>query len=206
MTTTAHLRVLIAYERDDRLPLVTTLLTQLGHVVVARTSEIADVGRLTSFERPDVALVGLGASSGHALKLIERIVHKCECPVIVLLEECNPAFVNDAAERGVFAYLVDASAEDLQGALDIALRRFAGYHNLRDAFGRRARTERAKGMLMERHQVNERPAFEMLRSHGRTTGEKVVVVAAEVIEAHRQLLSSDAPIRTRAHDDDHGVG
>jgi hypothetical protein len=52
----------------------------------------------------------------------------------------------------VFAYIVDGSPEELQSALDITLRRFAEYHDLQGAFGRRAQTERAKGILMERYQ------------------------------------------------------
>ncbi|MEY2518064.1 MAG: two-component system, response regulator PdtaR [bacterium] len=193
---TPHLRVLVAYEREDRIALVTELLTELGHVVIARSSEIAEVGELTSITHPDVALVGLGPSSGRALTLIERIVHECECPVIAMLEEGDAAFVNGAAERGVFAYAVDASAEELQGALDIALRRFAGYRNLQRAFARRARMERAKGILMERHQVDERPAFEMMRDHGRVSGQKLIVVAGAVIDAQVLLLPPGAPRHT----------
>jgi response regulator NasT len=191
-----RLRVLVAYERNDRIALVTELLTELGHSVVARSSEIAEVGELTSLTHPDVALVGLGPSSTRALNLIGCIVHECECPVIAMLEERDPAFVNGAAERGAFAYVVDASAEELQGALDIALRRFAGYHNLQRAFARRARMERAKGILMERHQLDERPAFEMMRDHGRVSGQKLIVVAAAVIDAHALLLPPSAPRAT----------
>ena len=44
------------------------------------------------------------------------------------------------------------------------LRRFAEFQDLEGAFGRRAVTERAKGILMERHAVDETAAFEMLRS------------------------------------------
>jgi AmiR/NasT family two-component response regulator len=193
-----RLRVLVAYEREERIALVTELLTELGHVVVARSSEIAEVGELTSITHPDVALVGLGPSSKRALSLIERIVHECACPVIAMLEQRDPAFVSGAAERGVFAYIVDASAEELQGALDIALRRFAGYHNLQRAFARRARMERAKGILMERHQLGERPAFEMMRDHGRVSGQKLIVVAGAVIDADVVLLPPGAPRPTVA--------
>ena len=51
--------------------------------------EVDDVGAVTARERPDVALVGLGGSSEHALVLIERIVHEATCPVIVLID-CWP--------------------------------------------------------------------------------------------------------------------
>jgi hypothetical protein len=50
-----------------------------------------------------VALVGLGASSEHALVLIERIVHEATCPVIVLIHAPYPEFVREASKRGVFA-------------------------------------------------------------------------------------------------------
>ena len=71
--------------------------------------------------------------------------------MIAVLEGRDAGFVDEAARRGVFAYIVDGSPEELQSALDITLRRFAEYHNLQGAFGRRAQTERAKGILMERH-------------------------------------------------------
>jgi AmiR/NasT family two-component response regulator len=75
--------------------------------------------------------------------------------------------------------------------LDITLRRFAEYHNLQGAFGRRAQTERAKGILMERYQVDERHAFEMLRDHARHNGQKLVHVAQSVLDGHL-LLSTAA--------------
>jgi AmiR/NasT family two-component response regulator len=39
------------------------------------------------------------------------------------------------------------------------VRRFAEYHDLEGAFGRRAITERAKGILMERHCSNRPTDF-----------------------------------------------
>ena len=57
---TEHLRVLIANERKDRLALVAPIVVALGHEVIAREIDVADVGAVTARERPDVALVGLG--------------------------------------------------------------------------------------------------------------------------------------------------
>jgi response regulator NasT len=184
------LRVLIANEREDRIALVTKLVAELGHVVVAGSTNVADVGALTSDEHPDVALVGLGTSTTHALELIERIVREADCPVIAVLEGRDAVFINEAAKRGVFAYIVDGSPEELQGALDITLHRFAEYHNLQGAFGRRAHTERAKGILMERHQVDERAAFQLLRDQARNSGRKVVEVADAVLTGHGLLPSA----------------
>jgi AmiR/NasT family two-component response regulator len=107
---TEHLRVLIANERKDRLALVAPIVAPLGHEVIAREIEVEDVGAVTARERPDVALVGLGESSEHALGLIEKIVHEAACPVIALLHAPDPSFVREASKHGVFAYITDSEA------------------------------------------------------------------------------------------------
>ena len=96
--------------------------------------------------------------------------------MIVLLHAPAPEFVREASKRGVFAYITDADAEDWQSSIDIVLRRFAEYHDLEGAFGRRAVTERAKGILMERHSVDESNAFAMLRDHSRDRNRKLIDV------------------------------
>jgi len=59
------------------------------------------------------------------------------------------------SKRGIFAHISDADVEDWQSSINIVLRRFAEYHDLEGAFGRHALTERAKGILMERHAIDE---------------------------------------------------
>ena len=185
--TTEHLRVLIANERKDRLALVAPIVIALGHEVIAREIDVQDVGAVTARERPDVALVGLGESSQHALELIEKIVREAACPVIVLLHAPDPDFVKAASIRGVFAHISDSDVEDWQSSIDIVLRRFAEYHDLEGAFGRRALIERAKGILMERHSISEESAFEMLRDQSRASNRKLIDLAAAVVDGYRLL-------------------
>jgi response regulator NasT len=184
---TQHLRVLIANEREDHLALAAPIVVAMGHEVIARAVDVAEVGPVTARERPDVALVELGESSEHALDLIGKIVREAACPVIVLLHARDPGFVKEAAKLGVFAHLTDADADDWQSSIDIVLRRFAEYHDLEGAFGRRAVTERAKGILMERHAIDEASAFELLREHSRLDNRKLVDVAAAVVAGYRLL-------------------
>ena len=190
---TEHLRVLIANERKDRLALVASIVAGLGHEVIAREIAVRDVGTITARERPDVVLVGLGASSDHALGMIERIVNEAACPVIALIHAPDPGFIREASKRGVFAYITDADGdgEDWQGSIDIVLRRFTEYHDLEGAFGRRALIERAKGILMERHAIGETEAFELLREQSRVANRKLIDLATAVVDGHR-LLPRDA--------------
>ena len=189
---TEHLRVLIANERRDRLALVAPIVASLGHEVIAREVEVNDVGPVTARERPDVALVGLGESSDHALALIGKIVHESSCPVILLIHAPDPEFVKEASKRGIFAYITDAGATEWQSSIDIVLRRFTEYHDLEGAFGRRATIERAKGILMERHSVADDAAFDMLRAQSRTVNRKLVDIASAVVDGH-PLLPKQAP-------------
>lgn len=191
---TERLRVLIANERDERLDTITRIVQKLGHDVGSRNVSVEKVGAHTRAERPDVALVGLGVDAAHALDLITRIVHEATCPVIALLDVADPRYVNEAAKRGVFAYvIVDDDPQELQSALDITLRRFAEFHNLEGAFGRRATIEQAKGILMERHHIGPEEAFQQLRRHSQATGRKVVDVALAVVESHRLLSGPSKP-------------
>jgi len=185
---TEHLRILIANERRDRLELLAQVVTKLGHEVIAREVEVREVGAVTAQEQPDVALVGLGLSSEHALELISEIVHEASCPVIALLSTNDPAHVHEAAKRGVFAYIVDTTPEELQSAIDVTLQRFSEYHNLQGAFGRRAVIEQAKGILMARHGTNAAKAFEMLREHSQHNGHKLADVAAAVVDSHQLMM------------------
>jgi len=92
--------------------------------------------------------------------------------VIVLLHARDPD--EEASKRGGFAHIGDADVEDWQSSIDIVLRRFAECHDLQGAFGRRALTERAKAILMERHAIDEASGFAMLRERSRTDNRKLI--------------------------------
>lgn len=186
------LRVLIANEKQERLGLLTDVLAGMGHVAVAAGIEIDEIGPVTRRERPDVALVALGDSSDHALEMITKIVREAACPVIALIHGGEPAFVNEAAKRGIFAHVTDDDPVELQSTLDIVLRRFAEYHNLEGAFARRATIERAKGVLMATHAIDEEQAFDLLRRHSQQTGVRLLELAEAVVHSHRLLAPRPA--------------
>jgi AmiR/NasT family two-component response regulator len=181
-TEVKRLRVLVANERQDRLVVVADVIRGLGHDVIAPQIEVSEVGPVTAREQPDVAFVGLGESSQHALELIEQIVHEAACPVVALLHEPHPEFVIEAAKRGIFAYITDGDPQEWQSSIEIVLRRFAEYRDLEGAFKRRTLTERAKGILMERHTIDEEHAFQMLREHARGTQSKLVDTAQSIVD------------------------
>ena len=193
MSETEHrLQVLVANEQHARLGKIKVMVEALGHEIVGSAVDIGEVGPLSRSTGAEVALVGLGLDGEHALEEISEIVREAACPVIALIDAEDPSYVQEAAKRGVFAYVVldGEEAAELQGALDITLRRFAEFQNLQGAFGRRAIIEQAKGILMERNGIDADAAFALLKSQSQQSGQKLIHVAQAITQTHRLLPST----------------
>ncbi len=190
---TTRLRVLIADQQESRLDEIAEVVDGLGHTVVARVLDVSRIAEETRRNHPDVAIVGLGEESKHALDLISEIVKQAACPVIADLETEDSAFVDNAARRGIFAYVRHGKPPDMANAIDIVLQRYAEFSRLEGAFGRRVIIEQAKGILMERHGVTAEEAFAELRNRARSTNTTVVEVAEAVTLSHTLLKTHQIP-------------
>jgi AmiR/NasT family two-component response regulator len=180
-----HLKVLVADERQRYIEPVSAAVRDLGHKVIAHEVAIAKVGRATLEHQPDIAIVALHEDTQHALELISEIVDEAVCPVIALADDASREFVAEAAGRGVFAYIDSTNETELQGAIDVAIQRYHQFSELLHAFGRRARIERAKGVLMERHGLGDQDAFDRIRRTARDARRPLIEVVDELLGANR---------------------
>jgi AmiR/NasT family two-component response regulator len=191
---TVGLRVLVADEDHAALDRLASMLKELGHEVTARAVSVRELSREINETHPDVAIVKLHGDEDHALDLIDELVQEAECAVLALMEVEEPEFVAVAAEKGLFGFVAPATPEAIQSEIEITIRRHGELRRLSDeveqletALARRAIIERAKGILMERHGVDEREAFQMLRDHARSSNLKLIEVARSVATGHRLL-------------------
>jgi AmiR/NasT family two-component response regulator len=192
--TAEGLRVLVADEDVDALDRLAALLHALGHAAVAYAVEVSEVAERIVTDDPDLSIVVLHRDDDHALALIEEICAYASGPVIALMQRDDPEFVARAADRGIDAQAKPDGPEAVQSAIEMALRRHAEIERLETkvdqlegALARRAAIERAKGMLMERHGVDDRTAFERLRTRARTDRRRVVDVALAVTAGELEL-------------------
>jgi response regulator NasT len=193
-TTPAGLRILAADEDEATLRAVDDILAQLGHTVTAHAVTVQEAASMIAAEDPDLSVVAVHDDDEHALDLIEEINEYARGPVIALLGEHEPSFVSAAAERGIDAFARPRFEAEVQGAIELAMRRHAEtsrlsaqVEQLETALERRGTIERAKGILMERHGVDERQAFELLRQQARRSNRRVVELAHAVGEGHALL-------------------
>ena len=175
------LRVLVADESKEALEPVGAALEELGHDVIALAVELGETARATHEHRPDLAIVALHENREHALELITGIVDEATCPVCLLAADPSRDFLSAAARAGVYAHLDSTDKTELAGGIDIAVERYRQFRDLLGAFDRRARIERAKGLLMERHGIGEEEAFERLRRHARDTRRPIMGVVEDVL-------------------------
>jgi AmiR/NasT family two-component response regulator len=192
--TETNLRVLIADENESALRRLHEVLSELGHEVTPYAVSVREAVELIVKEEPQVAIVVVHSDDEHALALIGEAVEFASGPVIAQLPDADVEFLSRAADRGVSAYVESMDPESVQGAIEIAVRRYREASKLNEKVGqlegaleRRAMIERAKGILMERHGVGDREAFELLRDHSRATGRRVVEVAQAVLDGHALL-------------------
>jgi AmiR/NasT family two-component response regulator len=204
MTTSAagnlsetNLRVLIADENESALRELHEVLSGLGHEVTPYAVSVEEAVELIAKDDPQVAIVVVHNDDEHALALIGEAVEYASGPVIAQLPDADVEFLSRAAERGIAAYVESMDPESVQGAIEVAVRRYREANRLHEkveqlesALERRGVIERAKGILMERHSVGDREAFELLRDRSRSTGRRVVDVAQAVLDGHSLLPKS----------------
>jgi response regulator NasT len=189
-----HLRVLIADENDEALRGLHEVLAKLGHEVTPYAVSVQEAVELIAREDPEVAIVVVHNDDEHAMALIAEAVEFASGPVIAQMPDADVDFLARAAEAGISAYAESMDPEAIQGAIEVAVRRYREAATLSEkvaqlegALERRGVIERAKGILMERHSVDERGAFELLRDHSRASGRRVLEVAQSVLDGHALL-------------------
>jgi AmiR/NasT family two-component response regulator len=197
-TGTTHernIRILLANEREEDLRALGDVLDGLGHEVTPFAVSVQEAIELIAREDPDLAFVVLDGDDQHGLALISETVEFSSGPVLVTVREAeSPSTIAKAAEMGIAGYVDSWAPEDVQGAIEVALRRHREERRLNEkveqlesALDRRAVIERAKGILMERHSLDERRAFELLRDRARSGGRRVVDIAQSVLDGHALL-------------------
>ncbi len=195
--TATPLRILTADEDEATLRATDEILQRLGHTVTAHATHVSKAGDLIIREDPDLSVVVVDDDDEHALDLIEEMGEYARGPIIALVGGHEAGFVSSAAERGIYAFARPRFLDEVEGAIELAMRRHAETTKLSEqvaqlesALERRGTIERAKGILMERHGVDDRAAFELMRQQARRSNKRVIELALAVLDGHALLPGS----------------
>ena len=192
-----NLTVLLADEDEEALTRLGEVLQELGDEVTPFAVSVQEATELIGREDPDLTIVVVHQDDDHALALIAEAVESASGPVIAQLRGHDDVdFVARAAERGIAAFVESNDPREVQASIEVTIRRYREAARLTEkvaqlesALERRAVIERAKGILMERHAIDDKAAFALMRDHARAHNRRVVDVAQAVVDGHALLPS-----------------
>ena len=190
-----NLTVLLADEDEDALTRLGEVLQRLGHEVTPFAVSVEEATDLIVREDPDLTIVVVHQDDDHALALIAEAVETASGPVLAQLRGRDDMdFVARAAEHGISAFMESNDPREVQASIEVTIRRYREaarltekVEQLETALERRAVIERAKGILMERHSIDDKAAFQRMRDHARSSNHRVVDVAKAVVDGHALL-------------------
>jgi AmiR/NasT family two-component response regulator len=120
----ANLRVLVADEDAAALEGLRATLEGLGHEVIPFAVSVRDAAELIAREDPNLTIVMVHQDDEHALSLISEAVEYASGPVIATVRDGDADFLARAAESGISAVVEGTAAPSVQGAIEVALRRY----------------------------------------------------------------------------------
>jgi two-component system, response regulator PdtaR len=184
------IRVVIAEdEAIIRLDLKETLEEE-GYHVVGETGRGDKAVDLVRELRPDLAILDVKMPGMDGLEAARLISKDRICGVVILTAFSQKEVVEEARDAGALAYLVKPfQKSDLIPAIEVAIGRFrelqvlnGEIEELGEQLEARKSIDRAKGILIDQHQMNEADAYGFIQRgamNHRTTMRKV----AEMIVA-----------------------
>lgn len=191
----AETRVLIAEDNELVSLTLEEQLTNLGYTVVGVARTGNEAVRLCAQLTPDIVIMDMQMPELGGDAAAQQIAKQHPTPVIMLTAYSDSEHIRKAESSGALGYLVKPiNPEELPPAIDVAIARFREMQKLRDQVDTLQETlesrkviERAKGILMQRRQLSEDEAYELMRQRARDRHCKVKDIALAIVEAESLL-------------------
>jgi response regulator NasT len=134
--------------------------------------------------------VGLHDLDG--IRAARRIMQARPLPIVLLTSHFDGATIERATRAGVMGYLIKPlRASELAPVIELAIARFQEFialqkenADLKNTLEARKVIERAKGILMKRHQLSEAEAFDLIKRQSMDTRKPMVEIARAVVLSH----------------------
>lgn len=183
-------RVLVAEDEAlIRLDLV-EMLKEEGYQVVGEAGDGQEAVRLAEELRPDLVILDIKMPKMDGIEAASNIAGERIAPVVILTAFSQRDLVERARDAGAMAYLVKPFAKrDLVPAVELAVSRFtevqaleAEVADLNERLEARKTIERAKGLLMSKHNLSEPESFRWLQRTAMDRRTTMKAVAQAVLE------------------------
>ncbi|CAN5419473.1 ANTAR domain-containing response regulator [soil metagenome] len=188
------IRVVIAEdEAIIRMDLRETLEEE-GYDVIGETGRGDEAVEMVRALRPDLVILDIKMPGMDGIEAARIINGEKICGILILTAFSQREVIEQARDVGALAYLVKPfQKSDLVPAIEVAIGRFGELRSLTgeiDALGEqlenRKIVERAKGVLMDQHQMSEQEAFTYIQREAMKNRRKMRDVADHVLDGSLQ--------------------
>jgi two-component system, response regulator PdtaR len=169
-------------------------LTELGYLVVGEVGDGQSAVNMARELEPDVVVMDIKMPGLDGIDAARILTQEKIAPVVLLTAYSQSELIERATEAGVVGYLVKPFREtDLPPAIELAKARFGEFRalekevdNLAEALETRKKVERAKGILMDQHDLTESEAFRKIQKMSMNTRRPMKEVAEAIILANAE--------------------
>ena len=171
-------------------------LLQAGYNIVAVLPIDTFLPERLAQLQPDMIIVDAESQARDTLEHVVMATRDARRPIVMFTEDSDTTHVRAAIAAGVTAYVVAGLApERVKPVLEVALARFEHEEFMRRELAE-ARTQlserkvvdRAKGLLMQRHQIGEPAAYARIRKAAMDKGLKMADIAQRIVDAADLLM------------------
>jgi response regulator NasT len=182
-------KVLLADNDAERAGAVAYVLAADKGLTVLRVRPDESLADAVAALQPDVVLVDMARPDRDALDSIRQVTDTHPRPVVLFVDEDDPAFMEDAISAGVSSYNVfGVPPPDVKPILRAAAALFRRHQQAQDELreaesrlGERAVIDRAKTILIRQRRLSEPDAYKWLRRQAMSGGRRIFDVASELI-------------------------
>lgn len=183
------LRVIVADDEESVRALLANMCEALGYQVVGQAEDGRKAVALAESTAPDLLILDIRMPHMDGLEAARAIVEHIPVPIVIVTAHTDGELIQEAADAGVFSYLVKPITEErLAAAVATALARFADVARLKGEVGdletaleARKLIERAKGILMRDMGVGEREAYRWLKRASSHHNQRLADVARRIV-------------------------
>ena len=167
------------------------ILREAGHEVVGETANGRRAVAIVRDMHPDLVIMDIKMPDMDGIEAARLIAADHLAPVLLLTAFDDAELIERAKDAGVLAYLVKPVEEkNLVPAMEIALSRWQEMQSLeeeleamRDSLESRKLLDRAKGILMQAHNISEAEAYRRMQRYSMEKRLSLKEVAAAVVKA-----------------------
>ena len=166
------------------------ILEEEGYEVVGETGRGDEAVALVREHNPELAILDIKMPGMDGLSAAREIAGERRAAVLILTAFSQRNLIEEARDAGALAYLVKPfQKSELIPAIEVALGRFREMQalehevkGLEEQLETRKFVDRAKGMLMDKHGLSEKTAFDFIQKTAMQQRVKLKDISQKVID------------------------